>query len=123
MRNVFISDHDLLNYAVENDMIDMDTIREKIEMNERKRYLEEHKYEKWQGKDGKFYTYLPDKQSKSGRRLLKRTTENTLDDAIVNYYKEQREEPYIRNIYDMWIDSKLEYGEIQKQTYDRYSTE
>ena len=29
MHNVFISDRDLLNYAVENDMIDMDTIREK----------------------------------------------------------------------------------------------
>ena len=92
-------------------------------MNERKKYLEEHKYEKWQGKDGKFYTYLPDEQSKSGRRLLKRTTENTLDDAIVGFYKEQREEPYIRDIFDMWIESKLEYGEIQKQTYDRYSTD
>ena len=78
----------MLNYALGNGMIDMDTIREKIEMNERKRYLEEHKYEKWQGKDGKFYTYLPDEQSKSGRKLLKRTNEKSLDDAIVEFYKE-----------------------------------
>ena len=101
MAHISMSDDDMLNYALENGMIDMDTIREKIEMNERKRYLEEHKYEKWKGKDGKFYTYLPDEQSKSGRKLLKRTTEKSLDDAIVKFYKESEKKVYCYDVFSM----------------------
>ena len=122
-RFLLLSEKDALNYALENGMIDMDTIREKIEMNERKRYLEEHKYEKWQGKDGKFYTYLPDEQSKSGRKLLKRTTEKSLDDAIVEFYKESEKKVYCSDVFSMWIDEKLKYGEIKKQSYDKYTND
>lgn len=110
----------MLNYAVENGIIDMDTIREKIEMNERKKYLEEHKFDKWQGKDGKFYTYLPDSQAKSGRKLLKRTSEKSLDDAIVKYYKEIANKVYVKDVFSMWLEEKLKYGEIKKQSYDKY---
>ena len=122
-RFLLLSEKDALNYALENGMIDMDTIREKIEMNERKRYLEEHKYEKWQGKDGKFYTYLPDEQSKSGRKLLKRTTETSLDDAIVEFYKGTEKKVYCSDVFSMWIDEKLKYGEIKKQSYDKYTND
>ena len=110
----------MLNYAVENGIIDMDTIREKIEMNERKKYLEEHKFDKWQGKDGKFYTYLPDSQAKNGRKLLKRTSEKSLDDAIVKYYKEIANKVYVKDVFSMWLEEKLKYGEIKKQSYDKY---
>lgn len=118
-----LTDKELLNYAIENGIISRDTIQEKIEMNERKRYLEQHNYEVWKGKDERYYTYLPDKHSKSGRKLLKRTNESAIEDAIVDYYKNMSNEPYIEDVYNMWIESKLSYGEIQRQTYDRYSTD
>lgn len=44
-----LSKAELLNYAVENGIVDINTITKQIEMNERKKYLEMHKYEIWQG--------------------------------------------------------------------------
>ena len=81
-----MDENEVLKYAIENGIIDMSYVQEKIEMNKRKGYLERHKYEIWQGTDGKWYTYLPD--VKKGRVLKKRTTEKDIQDAIVDYYRE-----------------------------------
>ena len=59
-----LSDKELLNFAIENGMIDANTIRKKIEMNERKKFIERHEHEIWQGKNGLWYTYLPDEQKR-----------------------------------------------------------
>ena len=79
-----LSDKELLNFAIENGIIDVSDIQQKIEMNERNRYIENHNYSIWQSKDGKFYTYLPDEKYSRGKRLIKRTTEQALNDAIEN---------------------------------------
>lgn len=118
-----LSDKDLLNYAIENGIIDADAIRKKIEMNERAKYLEQHRGKIWQGKDNRYATYLPDEHTKDGRRLLKKGTKDDLMDAIVEFYKEAENEPYIKDVFYMWIDGKLKYGEILQQTYDRYETD
>ena len=60
----------MLNIAIENGIINIDTIQKKIEMNERKKFIEKHTYSIWQGKDGKFYTYLPDEDNKLRRMNL-----------------------------------------------------
>lgn len=116
-----LSRGEMLNLAIENGIIDISTIKKKIEMNERKKYLEEHEFKKWKGADNKFYTYLPDQDSKRGKKLLKRTTEKDLDDAIIKFYKSKSEEPTVSAVFSMWISEKLEYGEIQKQSYDKYN--
>ena len=118
-----LSDKELLNFAIENGIIDVSDIQQKIEMNERNRYIENHNYSIWQSKDGKFYTYLPDEKYSRGKRLIKRTTEQALNDAIVQFYKERENEPYIEDVFDEWLDRKLKYGEIEKQTADRYKTD
>lgn len=115
-----LSNNELLKYALENGMIDINTIQKQIEMNERLKYLEMHQNEIWKGKDDKWYTYLPDEKYNKGRRLIKRKTELLLKDAIVDHYKEAEKAPYMKNVFYEWVDSKLKYGEIQKQTYDRY---
>ena len=102
-----LSDKELLNFAIENGIIDVSDIQQKIEMNERNRYIENHNYSIWQSKDGKFYTYLPDEKYSRGKRLIKRTTEQSLNDAIVQFYKEQENEPYIEDVFDEWLDRKL----------------
>ena len=94
-----LSDKELLNFAIENGIIDVSDIQQKIEMNERNRYIENHNYSIWQSKDGKFYTYLPDEKYSRGKRLIKRTTEQALNDAIVQFYKEQENEPYIEDAF------------------------
>ena len=116
-----LSDKELLNFAIENGMIDANTIRKKIEMNERKKFIERHEHEIWQGKNGLWYTYLPDEQKR--RKLIKRKTEEEIYDEIVKFYKSAENEPTIKDVFYMWSNEKLRYNEIQKQTYDRYETD
>ena len=46
-----------------------------------------------------------------------------MEDAIVDCYKAMETEPYIGSVFHSWIDERLKYGEITKQTYDRYTTD
>lgn len=116
-----LSDKELLQFAMDSGMIDPNTIRKQIEMNERKKFLEMHDYNIWKGKNGLWYTYLPD--DTKGRKLVKKKTKEEIDNAIVNYYKSKESEPTIRWVFDSWMSDKLRYGEIQKQSYDRYYTD
>ena len=117
---VEMSSNELLNYAITNGMIDMNTIQAQIEMNERKKYLNMHNSKIWKSTDGNWYTYL---QHDEERRLVKRKTEKALQDKIIDHYKQKENEPDIKSVFHEWIDRKLHYGEIQKQTYDRYLIE
>ena len=114
-----------LKFAFENGMIDVDTIRKHKEMNERKQYLKMHYSKIWQSTDGKWYTFVPDISKENGRKLVKRKTKEILDDFLVDFYKNYKE-PEIKSlekIYKEWIDKKLKFGEISKQTADRYDTD
>ena len=118
-----LSDSDLLKFAVENGIIDMKAVQEQINMNERKKYLDGHKFRKWKGSGGKYYTYLPDKTSESGRKLLKRSTLESLEDGIVDYYKEHENQPTFHEVFDAWVEQKLKYGEVKLQTAQRYKSD
>lgn len=110
---------ELLNYVLENDIIDIDSIQKQLEMNERKKYQDMHKNKIWQGKDGYFYTKVPDETKPNGRRMIKKSIQDKLNDAIINYYKEKNEKHYVESVFTEWMNKKLSYGEIQRQTYDR----
>ena len=118
-----LTDKELLNFALENGMVDLHTIQKQIEMNERKKYLEMHKNEIWQGSDKGFYTYLPDERHEKGRRLVRKSTEEKLEDAIIDFYKSEEDIPTINKIFNQWACEKLEFGEICKGTYDRYEND
>jgi hypothetical protein len=113
----------MLNFALESGMIDIDTIQMQIEMNERKKYLEMHKYEVFLGTDGNYHTSLPDDTKKNKRRAVKRKTKESIEDAIVEHYKSSENEPSLEQLFYMWVEKKLGYGEIPKQTADRYETD
>ena len=68
-----MNNQDVLKYALEHGMIDMSYVQEQIQMEKRKELLRKHPYEIWEGKDGKWYTYLPDENK--GRKLKKRKTQ------------------------------------------------
>ena len=108
---------DVLKYAVENGMIDMTYIREQIEMNKRKELLEKHPYKIWEGKDGKWYTYLPDNEK--GRRLIKRKSLRDIEDVVITQIKEDEENPTIADVFQEWNERRLELKKIAKSTYDR----
>lgn len=120
MNEIHMTNDELLKYAIENGIIDTNHIQEQIEMNERKKYLETHNHNIWKGKDGYYRTYVDDEHSKRGIRLLKKKGKKALEDAIVDYYRQNVENPYIDDVFREWIDAKMRYKEIKKQSYDRY---
>lgn len=114
-----LSQAELLKLALEDGIVDINTISKQIEMKEKEKYLEIHKYEIWQGEnDKKWYTYLP--SGEKGRRLIKRVSLDSLQECIISYYKEEKYNPTVYDIFKEWIDGKLDREEIQKSTWDRY---
>lgn len=112
-----MNDLELLLYAKQQGILDCDTIRQQLEMEERKKYLQLHKNKIWQGSNGKWYTELPGKDK---RRLVKKTRLEDLEDAIVSFYKEDQETETVQKTFNEWVNKKLEWGEIKAGTYDRY---
>lgn len=110
-------DIETLHYAIENGMIDLSSVQEAMEKKEREYYLSLHTFKIWEGSNGKWYTYLPEKE---GRVLKKRNSESDINDLVVEYYKSQREEPKIKDVFADWVNEKLELNEIGKGTFDRY---
>ena len=93
-------------------------MQEMIEMQKRKQILANHPYEIWTGKDGKWYTYLPD--GENGRKKVKRSTKESVETRIIEYWREKTLNPTVREIFTTWVDDKLKYAEIVKGTHDRY---
>ena len=108
---------DLLKYALENGMLDITRIQEQIEMNKRKELLSKHPYKIWQGKDGKWRSYLPDE--KKGRRLINRSSQKDVENEIIKYWKTQEENPKIKEVFQEWNDRRLELKKISEATHLR----
>ena len=110
----------MLSYAAKDDNISLVDIQNKYETMKREQYLLQHNHKVWKAKDGKWKTYLDDENSSRGYILKVRTTEKDIQDLIVSFYKEKELDPYIDQVFNEWNDQKLFYGEITKQSYNRY---
>lgn len=117
--NGSLSESETLRKAVDCGILNLEEISECVQQMKRKEILDNHSY--WPNKDGLWITYLPDKQK--GRIKRKRKKKEDLEDLIVEYYENLREKIYIKDVYEEWINSKRDYGEIQPQSYDRYCTD
>ncbi len=115
-----MNDSEILQYLIDNGKIDPSSVLKEMERKEFEIYLAMHTYKVWEGTNGKWYTYLP---TEDGRSLKKRNSEEDINQLIVDYYKAQDEEPTVSSVFKDWIATKLEYGEIGKGTYDRYSND
>ncbi len=120
-----------MKYAIDNGMIDLSYVQEQIEMNKRNELLKKHPYKIWEGKDGKWRTYLPDEEK--GRILKKRSTKNAIKDMIVEYYlqaskeqaknsKEESDENLFDACFESWKKKQIAYGisgnTVYKYEYD-----
>lgn len=117
MSNISMTDAELLKFAIENGMIDTALVQERIEMHKRKEFIDKHPYAIWQGKDGKWRTYLPEKD---GRKLIKRNTEESICDIVVEYWKEQEENPTLEEAFNLYNDSRLSVNQISDASHLRY---
>lgn len=113
-----IMDAELLKYAVDNGIIDTNIVQKQIDMNRRKEIIKNHPYRIWEGKNGKWYTYIDEYIRK--KVLKKRNSERKIEDLIVDEFNKSNQEPRIENVFSDWVTEKLELKEICKGTYDRY---
>lgn len=113
-----VTKNEVLNYAIEHGIIDLSYIENKIEMNKREELLKKHPYEIWIGKDNRYYTYFPEKDNK--RMLKSRNTRQKIEDCIVDFWKQEMENPTIYELYIEWVNGKLKREEITITTKNRY---
>lgn len=107
---------DLLKYAIENGMIDLSYVQEQIEMSKRKELLGKHPYKIWEGKDGKWRTYLLEDDK---RRMIKRNSLKAVESVVIEHIKEQIDNPTIEDVFNEWNDRRAELGKISKPTQER----
>lgn len=75
---------EILKFAIETGIINMPGVQSKIAMKKRKELLEKHTYKIWKGNDGKWRTYLPDKEK--GRRMIKKNSQEEVEDTVCKFY-------------------------------------
>ncbi|MEE0862862.1 MAG: site-specific integrase [Lachnospiraceae bacterium] len=124
-----MTNEELLNYAIEHGMLDMKNVHNMIMKEERTKLLSKHQYKIFQDKDGRWKTTLPDKNSKNGRKLVARKKKEDLEDAVIEYYKENTIKLYkipenvtLEQLYPIWIESRLlevnSIGTVKKNDQD-----
>lgn len=111
-----VTNEEMLQYLINENIIDTTTILESIMANKRKEILKKHPCRIWQGKtNGMWYTYIPLENGK--RRQIAKKTLKEVEDVIIDHYKD---EPSVNEIFDRWIEEKMHYGEISEASRDRY---
>lgn len=112
-----ITNNELLKYAVDNGIIDLSYVQEQIDMEKRKELLEKHPYTIWEGKDGYWHTYLPNKEK--GRIPKKKINRESIENDVIEYWKSELENPTIQEVFEEWNNRRLELQKISNSTHLR----
>ena len=119
-----------MQYAFDNGIIDEAVVQEQVEMKKREELLSMHPYKISCGKDGFWRTYIPDESKSNGRKQIKKKSEEAIKQAVIDYWKQQTEDPTIEEVFTEWNDRQLELHNIceathmrNKQTFNRHYQE
>ena len=106
-----------LKFLIESGKIDLSQVRQEMDMEKRKELLRRHRCNIWQSKDGRFYTRFDD-----GRRryTVAKKTMKEMEDAIVKFQRDLIENPTLDELFDAWVDRKLELKKIKPSSHLRY---
>lgn len=118
MGNISMSDAELLQFAIENGMLNTALVQEKIEMQKRKELLEKHSYKIWEGKDGYWRTYMPDVK---GRKLIKKKEQRDIEKVVIEYW-ETKSISLFSDRFLVWIDRQKKCGRTDN-TIDKYESD
>ena len=102
-----------MRYVLDNNIIDLSYVQEKIEMTKRKELLEKHPHKIWMGKDGYWHSYLYDETKVKNRRPIKKKRLEDLEDVIIDHYNRKQKENHkdnidvtLKDIYPEWLKYK-----------------
>lgn len=87
-------------------------------MRRREEILKKFPYKIWEGKDGKWRTYLPDEENR--RKLIKRSNKKDVENKVIAYCEAELKNQTIKDVFYEWIKRKLEYQDICIGTFNRY---
>lgn len=99
----------LLNEALALGIIEAANLKEQVAM-------KKHEFKIWQGKNGSWYTYLPEE---SGRRLIKKSSEAKIKEAITSYYN--RKSLTFIEVYHEWRTYKDKM--VDENSIAKYETD
>lgn len=105
----------LFDFAVDQGIIDASGLETLYKEMENAKYLEMHfgaKYKIQKGKDGRFFTRLP-----NGKQVRKADKSEFIEE-VVQFYKGQNNIK-LQDVFNDWIEFKYEYDGITQGTYDR----
>lgn len=106
-------------------MLDLSGVQDSMEAMKREELLKKHQYKIWQGKDGKWYTYLPDE--KKGRVLKKKNTKNKIEDLVILYCKQEKQREdnracTLQERYSVWVKRQKDCG-VADNTVTKYESD
>ena len=114
---------ELLQYALEHGIIDLSSVQAQIEVNKRKEILQSHPYKIWEGKDGKWRTYLPSTENEK-RRMIKRSTREDVEYVIFQYYNGLIENKKIVPFSKVYFDWRSVHDKlVSSNTIFKYETD
>ena len=112
---------DLMQELEKYGIINKSDVLEQLEKMKTQELLNKHTYEIWEGKDGKWRTYLPD--PKKGRRLIKKTKRENVEKEIINYYKKE-EQDKVKTFKDCYLHWRSVHDElVSDNSVYRYETD
>lgn len=102
---------EIVDFALEHDILNLDDVQEQMTKKRRKELLEQHTYKIWQGTDSRYRTYVDDSTKPAGRRMITKTNEEDLLDALIDYYDLHEQEASskdltLETLYPQWLDYK-----------------
>ena len=86
-----------LAFLENNGIIDLRDVEDNMRKARKEKILKEHPYKIYQGKDGRWRTYLPDDSKAEGRRLIVKTKLEELETLLCQHYE---------SLYPAWIEYK-----------------
>ena len=100
-----------MRFATENGMLNLDDVQNEMNKKRRQAILNGHPYAIWQGKDGRWWTHVPDPKKKNGRRKVVKTHQQDLYDYLYSFYAgsfdfAEEKPPTIYSLYPEWLDYK-----------------
>lgn len=112
-----VSEKELLNFIMDNGMIDLINIKQQLDMQKKEQILQNHKHKIWQGSNGKWHTYIPDPVK--GRKLINRSTREDVEQAIID--NEQSGDSF-QERFEVWVKRQEDCG-VSPNTVRRYRTD
>ena len=106
--------------GVEDIILSPEAISRAISMIKREEYLRKHKYDIYKGRNGDWYTYLPDDTKKYKRRQIRRRRKEDLENAVADFYESYADGLTIREVFEEWNDRRIHLNKIKEATATRY---